>query len=65
MPVLIIQGADDRTTPLTGAIQLRDANPRKVELVVIPHADHEWFSNGRPEVIGRVLAWFGGHPAAR
>lgn len=65
VPVLIIQGADDRTTPLTGAIQLRDANPRKVELIVIPHADHEWFSNGRPEVIGRVLAWFGGHPAVR
>ena len=65
VPVLIIQGADDRNTPLTGAMQLRDANPRKVELVVIPQADHEWFSNGKPEVIGRILAWFDAHPTTR
>ena len=58
VPVLIFQGADDRNTPLSGAIRLRDANPHKVELVVIPHADHDWFSNGKPEVIGRILAWF-------
>jgi len=65
VPVLIIQGAEDRNTPLIGAMQLRDANPGKVELLVIPHADHEWFSNGRPEVMKRVLAWFEGHSAAR
>jgi len=31
---------------------------------VIPHADHEWFSNGKPEVIGRTLAWFEAHGSA-
>lgn len=65
VPVLLIQGGADRNTPLAGAMQLRDANPRKVELVVIPHADHEWFSNGKPEIIQRILAWFDAHPAGR
>lgn len=65
VPVLIVQGAEDRNTPLVGAMQLRDANPRKVELIVIPNADHEWFGNGKPEVIQQILAWFDGHPAAR
>jgi pimeloyl-ACP methyl ester carboxylesterase len=64
VPVLIIQGAEDRNTPLSGAMQLRDANPGKVDLIVIPHADHEWFSNGKPEVIGRTLAWFEAHGSA-
>ena len=65
VPVLIIQGANDRKTPLAGAMRLRDANPHKVELVVIPDADHEWFSNGKPEVVGRILTWFEAHTAAR
>ncbi len=64
VPVLIIKGAEDRNTPLSGAMQLRDANPGKVDLIVIPHADHEWFSNGKPEVIGRTLAWFEAHGPA-
>jgi pimeloyl-ACP methyl ester carboxylesterase len=63
VPVLIVQGADDRDTPLNGAMRLRDANPNKVELVVIPAADHEWFSNGKPEVMKRILVWFEKLPA--
>ncbi len=65
VPVLIVQGTDDRDTPVAGVMRLRDANPNKVELVLIPHADHDWFSNGKPEVIGRILAWFEAHSAAR
>ena len=61
MPVLIVQGSDDRDTPLSGAERLRDANPSKVELVIIPGADHEWFSSGRPEVLKRVVTWFDAH----
>lgn len=65
VPVLIVQGADDRDTPLAGAMRLRDANPQKVDLVVIPHADHDWFSTGKPEVIARILAWFEAHTTVR
>lgn len=65
VPVLIIQGAEDRNTPLAGAMQLRDANPGKVDLIVIPHADHEWFSNGKPDVLKRILEWFDGIPVPR
>jgi uncharacterized protein len=54
VPVLIVQGAEDQGTPLKGAEQLRDANPGRVELVVIPNGGHDLFPTG----LHRVLAWF-------
>ena len=59
--VLLIHGTEDRGAPLAGSLRLRDANPQHTDLVVIPGADHEWFSPDRPEVIKRVLAWFDTH----
>lgn len=56
--VLLIHGSADR---LPSAERLRDANPRHTELVVIPGANHDWFSKERPEVMNRVVAWFDAH----
>jgi alpha-beta hydrolase superfamily lysophospholipase len=56
--VLLIHGSEDR---LAAAERLRDANPQHTDLVVIPGADHEWFSLDRPEVMKLVLAWFEAH----
>jgi alpha-beta hydrolase superfamily lysophospholipase len=58
VPVLLIQGSDDR---VASAERLRDANPQHTELAVIPGADHDWFSPARPEVMKLVLAWFDAH----
>jgi alpha-beta hydrolase superfamily lysophospholipase len=59
--VLLIHGSEDRGAALAGAERLRDANPQHTELVVIRGANHEWFSEDRPEVINRVLTWFDAH----
>ena len=56
--VLLIHGSEDR---LRAAERLRDSNPQNTELVVIPGANHQWFSADRPEVMTRVLAWFDAH----
>jgi uncharacterized protein len=56
--VLLIHGSEDR---LASAERLRDVNPRVTNLVVIPGADHLWFSTERPEVMKRVLTWFDSH----
>jgi pimeloyl-ACP methyl ester carboxylesterase len=57
-PVLLIHGSEDRVAALAGVERLRDANPRRTELVVIRGAGHQWFSPERPEVVKRVAAWF-------
>jgi len=59
--VLLIHGSDDRGAALAGVERLRDANPQHTDLVVIRGADHQWFGPDRPEVMGRVLAWFDAH----
>jgi len=59
--VLLIHGSEDRGAALSGAERLRDANPQHAELVVIRGADHQWFSDARPEVMNRILAWFDAH----
>jgi pimeloyl-ACP methyl ester carboxylesterase len=56
--VLLIHGSEDR---LASAERLRDANPQHTDLFVIRGANHDWFSEDRPEVMIRVLAWFGAH----
>ena len=61
VPVLLIQGSADHGARVASAERLRDANPQHTQLVVIPGADHEWFSPGRPEVMKLVLAWFDSH----
>jgi alpha/beta superfamily hydrolase len=58
--VLLIQGSADRGA-VESAERLRDASPQHTELVVIPGADHEWFSPARPAVMKLVLAWFDAH----
>ena len=56
--MLLLHGSEDR---LVAAERLRDANPERTDLVVIPGADHEWFSEVRPEVMKRMLGWFDAH----
>ena len=56
--VLLIHGSEDR---LVSAERIRGVNPQHTELVVIPGADHQWFSPDRPEVMTRVLQWFDLH----
>jgi Prolyl oligopeptidase family len=56
--VLLIHGSEDR---LAAAERIRDANPQHTDLVVIRGANHEWFSEARPEVMNRELAWFDAH----
>jgi hypothetical protein len=56
--VLLIHGSADR---LGAAERLRDANPQHTDLFVIPGANHDWFSEDRPEVMSRVLTWFDVH----
>ncbi len=59
--VLLIHGSADRGAALSGAVRIRDANPQHAELVVIRGADHDWFSEDRPEVINREVTWFDAH----
>jgi alpha-beta hydrolase superfamily lysophospholipase len=56
--VLLIHGSEDR---LASAERLRDANPQHTDLFVIRGANHDWFSEDRPEVMNRMLAWFDAH----
>ena len=56
--VLLIHGSEDR---LASAERLRDANPQHTDLFVIRGANHDWFSEDRPEVMRRVLTWFDAH----
>ena len=56
--VLLIHGSEDR---LASAERLRDANPQHTDLFVIRGANHDWFSEDRPEVMRRVLMWFDAH----
>ena len=60
--VLLIHGSEDR---LASAERLRDANPRHAELFVIRGANHEWFSEDRPEVMNRVVTWFDTHARSK
>jgi pimeloyl-ACP methyl ester carboxylesterase len=59
--VLLIHGSEDRGAALSGAERIRDANQQHAELVVIRGANHEWFSEYRPEVIKREVQWFDAH----
>jgi dipeptidyl aminopeptidase/acylaminoacyl peptidase len=59
--VLLIHGSEDQGAALAGAERLRDANPQRTDLVVIRGANHEWFSEDRPEIMIRLLAWFDAH----
>ena len=58
VPVLIFQGAKDPATPLAGARKLRDANPKRVELVVYPDAHHTSFlRDDFADLEPRLRAW--------
>ena len=59
--VLLIHGSEDRAAALAGAERLRAANPQHTDLVVIRGANHEWFSEDRPEIMIQLLAWFDAH----
>jgi pimeloyl-ACP methyl ester carboxylesterase len=59
--VLLIHGGNDRGAALSGVERLRDANPQHTDLVVIPGADHDWFSFDHPQTMRLVLAWFAEH----
>ena len=59
--VLLIHGSKDQTAALAGAERLRIANPQHTNLIVIRGANHEWFSEDRPEVMNRVMTWFDAH----
>jgi pimeloyl-ACP methyl ester carboxylesterase len=61
VPVLLIQGTNDDTTPLVGAERIRDANPESVRLTLVPGVGHDWFHPVKPAVMTRILQWYEAH----
>lgn len=58
VPLLVLQGGEDPVTPPADAALLREANPRHVELVVYPEADHtSYLRNHFDDVRSRLDRW--------
>jgi pimeloyl-ACP methyl ester carboxylesterase len=55
VPVLVLQGDADRTTPIAAARRFADARPRLVTMVEFPGADHVRLWNTDPERYGKVI----------
>lgn len=60
VPVLVLQGDADRTTPVAAARRFAEARPRLVTMIEFPGADHVRLWNADPERYERVIrAWLG------
>jgi hypothetical protein len=61
-PVLLIHGANDRSTPLYHSRELHAANSSATELWEVPDAGHTGSRTAQPEEYRRrVVDWFGAH----
>lgn len=56
-PMLVVQGAEDRTAPVANGEALRDDAPGRVALVTIPDAGHALLPEQPTAVIDAVLGW--------
>jgi alpha-beta hydrolase superfamily lysophospholipase len=58
-PILLMHAANDRVTPVNGAIELFRAAQQPCELVLMSDVDHFMFGEDNPRVIAMVKDWLG------
>jgi len=63
-PVLIMHAANDKVTPVNGAIELFQAAKQPCELLLMSDVDHFMFGEDNPRVIQYVHDWLARYFAA-
>ncbi len=56
-PILLMHAANDRVTPVNGAIELFKAAKQPCELILMSDVDHFMFGEDNPRVIAMVKEW--------